>query len=150
MSVAQEHAKRVEAHWDAIIRAKLTPQHLTVRHTSTSHATCHGRGRGMRRASRCVRGSLQNPPSTVLAGLQNEVISVLHRLNISDSTSFAFPMRHVCQQLESITTLELGRHVAAAAASKPGWVLSILHQLNIPWQDRFYVYYDLCAPYVAP
>ena len=29
--LAQEHAKRVEAHWDAIIRAKLTPQHLAVR-----------------------------------------------------------------------------------------------------------------------
>ena len=94
----------------------------------------------------------QNPPRTVIAGVQDEITSVVRRLNIRDSTAFAFPMRHICWFLERTFTLgQYGARVAEAAKRDPAWVLKILaaEHMRIPWISRFYVYYELCTQYVG-
>lgn len=94
----------------------------------------------------------QNPPRTVIAGVQDEITSVVRRLNIRDSTAFAFPMRHICWFLERTFTLgQYGARVAEAAKRDPAWVLKILaaEHMRIPWISRFYVYYELCTQYVV-
>lgn len=88
----------------------------------------------------------------MIAGVQDEITSVVRRLNIRDSTAFAFPMRHICWFLERTFTLgQYGARVAEAAKRDPAWVLKILaaEHMRIPWISRFYVYYELCTQYVV-